>query len=166
MKCFPTSSNAFLLTGELATLLTGRYFEIPMTPFSFAEYRSFIAMSERRANADENSPKLSKTESLANYLYFGGIKPALLAHAAHAAAVLFLGLEVELRDVIEEQRKRVSASMFEAALLGQGLSRTRARWHCAPTIGLFNLHGAYPTAAYLLSESLSPDSRQLTASPI
>lgn len=36
-----TGSNAVLLSGELATLLSGRYLEIPMLPLSFAEYWSF-----------------------------------------------------------------------------------------------------------------------------
>ena len=37
-----TGSNAYLLSGELATLLSGRYVEIKMLPLSFAEYVSAL----------------------------------------------------------------------------------------------------------------------------
>ena len=41
-----TGSNAFLLSGELATLLTGRFISIHMLPFSFAEYREAFPEEE------------------------------------------------------------------------------------------------------------------------
>ena len=41
-----TGSNAYLLSGELATLLTGRYIEIKMYPLSFKEYVSFYDKKE------------------------------------------------------------------------------------------------------------------------
>ena len=37
---YVTGSNAYLLSGELATLLSGRYVEIKMLPLSFKEYAS------------------------------------------------------------------------------------------------------------------------------
>jgi len=40
---YVTGSNAYLLSGELATLLTGRYFPIHVLPLSFAEYSEFFA---------------------------------------------------------------------------------------------------------------------------
>lgn len=44
-----TGSNAHLLSGELATLLSGRYVEIPMLPLSFAEYYELSGMDKRTA---------------------------------------------------------------------------------------------------------------------
>ncbi len=37
-----TGSNAYLLSGEIATLLSGRYIEIQMLPLSFKEYVSYF----------------------------------------------------------------------------------------------------------------------------
>ncbi len=44
-----TGSNAFLLSGELATLLSGRYVEIKMQPLSFREYVSAFPNSSNVA---------------------------------------------------------------------------------------------------------------------
>ena len=44
-----TGSNANILSGELATLLSGRYSEISMLPLSFAEYFELIGGDKRNA---------------------------------------------------------------------------------------------------------------------
>ena len=62
-----TGSNGYLLSGELATLLTGRYIEIEMLPFSFAEYMA----------ARPNSPNMSKDELLRNFIFGGGLPQAV-----------------------------------------------------------------------------------------
>lgn len=41
-----TGSNAFILSGELATLLAGRYIEIKMMPLSFKEYQSYYQSTD------------------------------------------------------------------------------------------------------------------------
>ena len=43
-----TGSNAYMLSGELATKLTARYIEIDMLPLSFAEYSQAVHTTDKR----------------------------------------------------------------------------------------------------------------------
>ena len=62
---YVTGSNAFLLSSELATLLTGRAFEINVLPFSFAEYLEF---TDKSTNPDR---------AFAEYVRSGGFPEAV-----------------------------------------------------------------------------------------
>lgn len=57
-----TRSNAYLLSGELATLLSGRYVEIKMLPLSFREYLGNFDNKEK-----------SRYEYFLDYTKFGGM---------------------------------------------------------------------------------------------
>ncbi|MDR2510926.1 MAG: ATP-binding protein [Bacteroidales bacterium] len=62
---YVTGSNAYLLSSELATLLTGRAFEINILPFSFSEYLEFTG---KFANPDR---------AFAEYMRTGGFPEAV-----------------------------------------------------------------------------------------
>ena len=47
-----TGSNAYMLSGDLATLLTGRYVEIKMLPLSFREFLSITELEKERGFAE------------------------------------------------------------------------------------------------------------------
>lgn len=72
VQVFITGSNARVLSGELATLLAGRYVEIPVYPLGFEEYISFAKAFGWDVESSEGL--------LSDYVTFGGM-PALFAYA-------------------------------------------------------------------------------------
>lgn len=58
-----TGSNAYLLSTEFSTLLSGRYVEIPMLPLSFKEFLTFYTFA----------PSVTAEEKFQRYLQFGGM---------------------------------------------------------------------------------------------
>jgi len=61
-----TGSNAFMLSGELATLLSGRYISVNVQPFSFQEY--VAAFAEAQNPKDSASPDINIDRLFAHYL--------------------------------------------------------------------------------------------------
>ena len=82
-KLIITGSNSQLLSGELATHLTGRYIDIKLMPFSFREFLKFKEFKEVNAYTTQEKAKIINL--LQEYLSFGGFpevykfgKPILL----------------------------------------------------------------------------------------
>lgn len=89
-----TGSNAYLLSTEFSTLLSGRYVEIRMLPLSFQEFLTFY----------EFAPSITVEETFQRYLQFGGM-PILREYQFNEARI-HQALEgiystVILRDILQ-----------------------------------------------------------------
>jgi predicted AAA+ superfamily ATPase len=71
-----TGSNAYFLSSDLATLLTGRCIEIKVMPFSFTEFLSGYKVNPFDATFDATFGK-SKVEIFNDYFQYGGFPEVL-----------------------------------------------------------------------------------------
>jgi len=96
-----TGSNAKLLSGDLATLLSGRYVEIKIYPFSFNEFNEM----SKTINPDETDlEKIFK-----NYLIFGGMPFLSNLELEPGSSFQYLGdvfNSVILKDVVKRNNIR------------------------------------------------------------
>lgn len=103
-----TGSNAYLLSSELSTLLSGRYVEIKMQPLSFKEYLNFT----------EDEPDKSLSEKFNQYLFYGGL-PTIVELKDHPETIgpFLEGVynTVLMKDVIERNGVR-GAALLESIL--------------------------------------------------
>lgn len=91
-----TGSNAYLLSGDLATLLSGRYVEINMLPLSFAEYCEITEGSDKEA-------------LLAEYMKNGGLP--YIAKLSRETEKIDMYLEgiyntIIVKDIEERQKRK------------------------------------------------------------
>jgi uncharacterized protein len=97
-----TGSNAHLLSSELATLLRGRYIEIPVYTLSFKEFLDFRQVQDKAAVDDE----------FKNYLRYGGFPGIHKMDFEDEMIVGYLNSllnTVILKDVIERNNIRDAA---------------------------------------------------------
>ncbi len=90
-----TGSNSYLLSGELATLLTGRYVEISMLPLSFAECKELTDKS-----ADD---------AFSEYMRYGGMPyVATMSRTEEKVNTYIEGIynTVVVKDIEDRQKRR------------------------------------------------------------
>lgn len=104
-----TGSNAYLLSMEFSTLLSGRFVEIRMLPLSFKEFLSFYTFDAT----------VTKEEQFQKYLQFGGM-PVLREYSFNEArsnqALEGIYSTVVLRDVLQ-RNNQVDQEMLERIIL-------------------------------------------------
>ncbi|MCM1387828.1 MAG: ATP-binding protein [Bacillus sp. (in: Bacteria)] len=91
VSIFITGSNAKLLSGELATLLSGRYVSFRVTPFSFVEYCEI----KRIANPTD--------ENLIEYMNWGGMPQRFSMGSENETRTFLQDLynSIVLRDIVQ-----------------------------------------------------------------
>lgn len=125
-----TGSNAYLLSSEFATYLSGRYVEIKMLPLSFSEFIDFHGYSiiERKSPSgklskkivDANNEMYDAEELFEAYMRFGGMPGiADVGLDQDRALTLLDGVysTVVVRDILERERRRGQRQITDADLL-------------------------------------------------
>ena len=104
-----TGSNAYMLSSEFSTLLSGRYIEIRLLPLSFKEFLTFYEFSE----------SITMEEKFQRYLQFGGM-PILREYHFNEArsnqALEGIYSTVVLRDVLQRNPQADQATMQKIML--------------------------------------------------
>ena len=104
-----TGSNAYLLSTEFSTLLSGRYVEIRILPLSFKEFLTFYSFA----------PTATLEEKFQRYLQFGGM-PILREYQFNEArsnqALEGIYSTVVLRDVLQRNRDADQAMLQKIVL--------------------------------------------------
>lgn len=104
-----TGSNAYMLSSEFSTLLSGRYIEIRLLPLSFKEFLTFYEFSE----------SITMEEKFQRYLQFGGM-PILREYHFNEPrsnqALEGIYSTVVLRDVLQRNPQADPATMQKIML--------------------------------------------------
>ena len=106
LRLILTGSNAHLLSGELATHLTGRHLPIVLFPFSFAE--SLQAVSGRHTD-----PELA--ELFRRYVSDGGYPEPLLRDLDRGFYLRTLWDSILYKDIVRRRRVRSAAGIDDLA---------------------------------------------------
>ena len=96
VSIFMTGSNSYLLSGELATKLTGRYLEFEIFPLTFEEYLGMKAFYGQEVSAND-------LEELSAYILDGGF-PGAFAYAEREDKRAYVAGIVE--EIFEKDIKR------------------------------------------------------------
>ncbi len=110
-----TGSNSKLLSGELASSLTGRYIPVDVLPFSFKEFllAGGIETGDGKMSLPEHKGKVQN--ALENYLSEGGYPEVVVNKVAPDKYLETLFDAVLLKDIVKRYRIRKPDNLMELA---------------------------------------------------
>ena len=127
---YVTGSNAYLLSSEYSTYLSGRCVEIKMLPLSFREFLDFHNFEVRETSSalggthrqvfDKNGERYDLREMFDAYMRFGGMPGiADIGLDQEKALSLLEGIysTVVVRDILEREKRRGQRQITDSALL-------------------------------------------------
>ena len=127
---YVTGSNAYMLSSEYSTYLSGRCVEIKMLPLSFSEFLSFYGFEIRETKSalggtrkqafDQNDDPYEIREIFDAYMRFGGMPGIVdVGLDKEKALVLLEGIysTVIVRDILEREKRRGQKNITDPVLL-------------------------------------------------
>ena len=127
---YVTGSNAYLLSSEYSTYLSGRCVEIKMLPLSFGEFLGFHGFEIRETQSalggvrrqvfDQNGERYELREVFDAYMRFGGMPGiADVGLVQEKALALLDGIysTVVIRDILEREKRRGQKQITDPVLL-------------------------------------------------
>ena len=108
MNLIITGSNAKMLSSEMATVLTGRYLQIEMLPFSLLE-----AIAWHKTGTDLSAATLDSL--IDDYMHNGGYPETILARNIAKSYLSTLFDSILLKDVARRHRVRNTTDLYNLA---------------------------------------------------
>lgn len=107
-----TGSNANMLSSEMATMLTGRYLQIEILPFSLAE-----TMAANGIDINDIAPEQMSKASIVrdDYLRFGGYPETVFARGIAKNYLATLFDSILLKDVAQRHKIRKTPDLYSLA---------------------------------------------------
>lgn len=127
---YATGSNAYMLSSEYATYLSGRCVEIKMLPLSFSEFLTFHGFEVREIKSslggirkqafDKNDERYELRDVFDAYMRFGGMPGiADIGLDQEKALMLLEGIysTVIMRDILERENRKGQSRITDPVLL-------------------------------------------------
>jgi len=142
-----TGSNAKMLSSEMATVLTGRYIQIQMLPFSLSEMFSYNGIDIHAIPSEKQSDATSITD---DYLRNGGFPETLQSRSLTKNYLSTLYDSIIWKDIVQRHKVRLSNELYNlAGYLLSNFTNQFTATDVTNELGLSSVHTTLKFCGYL-----------------